>query len=163
MNDEKKFQVAIGPYETIKGVRVDITVKHPSGGWNGYINRPASKCWCYWDDEGRSHNAENNLIGCSDPERGLHDVETVKTESAVNHPSHYNQGKIEVIEFIEDQKLSYHLGNAIKYICRAKHKADGTKYGTDLEKAIWYLRREIELYGAEIENRIARRPNEMNK
>ncbi len=37
----------------------------------------------------------------------------------VNHPAHYNQGKIEVIEAIEDWKIGFHLGNAIKYIARA--------------------------------------------
>ena len=62
----------------------------------------------------------------------------------VNHPPHYNQGKIEVIEFIEDQQLGFHKGNAVKYVCRAGKK-DPTKYVQDLEKAIWYLKREIEL------------------
>lgn len=75
----------------------------------------------------------------------------------INHPPHYNTGKIEVIEFIEDQKLDYHSGNAIKYICRAGRK-DKTKTIEDLEKAIWYIRRRIE-----IENTTnPRRPNEMN-
>ena len=40
----------------------------------------------------------------------------------VNHPSHYTDGKIEVLDFIEDKKLNYHRGNAIKYICRAGKK-----------------------------------------
>lgn len=60
----------------------------------------------------------------------------------VNHPSHYTSGKIEVIDFIEDQKFNYHKGNAIKYISRAGKK-DKTKEIEDLEKAIWYLEREI--------------------
>lgn len=60
----------------------------------------------------------------------------------VNHPSHYTDGKIEVIDFIEDKKLSYHRGNAIKYICRAGKK-DPAKEREDLEKAIWYLNRDI--------------------
>ena len=37
----------------------------------------------------------------------------------VNHPDHYTSGKIEVIDFIEDQHLGFHLGNAVKYISRA--------------------------------------------
>ena len=37
----------------------------------------------------------------------------------VNHPSHYTDGSIEVLDFIEDKKLNYHRGNAIKYICRS--------------------------------------------
>lgn len=60
----------------------------------------------------------------------------------VNHPSHYTDGKIEVIEFIEDKKLNYHKGNAIKYICRAGKK-DPQKEIEDLQKAIWYINREI--------------------
>ena len=60
----------------------------------------------------------------------------------VNHPSHYTDGKIEVIEFIEDKNLNYHKGNAIKYICRAGKK-DPQKEIEDLQKAIWYINREI--------------------
>ena len=60
----------------------------------------------------------------------------------VNHPSHYTDGKIEVIEFIEDKKLNYHRGNSIKYICRAGKK-DPQKEIEDLQKAIWYINREI--------------------
>jgi hypothetical protein len=59
----------------------------------------------------------------------------------VNHPPHYTAGKIEVIDFIEDQKLSYHLGNVVKYVCRADHKGSRLE---DLKKAAWYLDREIE-------------------
>ena len=60
----------------------------------------------------------------------------------VDHPSHYTDGKIEVIDFIEDKKLNYHRGNAIKYISRAGKK-DKKKEIEDLQKAIWYLNREI--------------------
>ena len=58
--------------------------------------------------------------------------------SKVNHPKHYNQGKFEVIDVIEDWKLGFHLGNAIKYIARANHKG---KTKEDIDKAIWYLER----------------------
>lgn len=65
--------------------------------------------------------------------------------SQVDHPSHYNSGSIEVIDIIEDQipGTGFHLGNAIKYICRAGKKA-GVDPVTDLEKARWYLNRAIE-------------------
>ena len=62
----------------------------------------------------------------------------------VNHPSHYTSGKIEVIDFIEDQKLPYHLGNVVKYVARAGKK-DPTKLVEDLKKATWYLNRYIKL------------------
>lgn len=61
-------------------------------------------------------------------------------EDVINHPSHYTRGKIEVIDFIEDQQLPYHLGNVIKYIARAGHKGDKLE---DLQKARWYLDRYI--------------------
>jgi len=78
----------------------------------------------------------------------------------VNHPPHYNTGKIEVIEFIEDQKLNFNRGTACKYIARAGKK-DPTKEVQDLEKARWYLSREIELLKASEEQRTPCRPNEM--
>ena len=58
----------------------------------------------------------------------------------INHPSHYTQGNIEVIDYIEDKKLGYRLGNVVKYVSRAGHKDDAIK---DLKKARWYLNREI--------------------
>lgn len=63
------------------------------------------------------------------------------TMEAVNHPPHYTTGKIEVIDFIEDQKLGFHAGNVVKYICRASHKG---KELEDLRKAQWYLNRLIQ-------------------
>ena len=60
----------------------------------------------------------------------------------VNHPAHYTKGKIEPIDVIEDWKLGYHCGNALKYIARHKHK--GTEE-IDIQKAIWYLERYLKL------------------
>ena len=79
----------------------------------------------------------------------------------VSHPSHYASGKIEVIEAIEDWALSYHRGNAVKYTARAGKK-DPNKEIEDLEKAVWYLNREIERLKAVKENRSTIRPNDMN-
>lgn len=67
----------------------------------------------------------------------------------VNHPEHYTDGKIEVIDFIEDKNLNFNLGNVVKYISRAgKKKSKGVsqenKTLEDLKKAQWYLKREIE-------------------
>ena len=63
-------------------------------------------------------------------------------DDPVNHPSHYTDGKIEVIDFIEDKHLGFHLGNAVKYIARAGKK-DPTKIVQDLKKARWYIERKI--------------------
>lgn len=74
------------------------------------------------------------------------ELDAVQKEDVVNHPSHYTRGKIEVIDFIEDQQFPYHLGNVIKYISRAGHKGDKLE---DLKKAQWYLARYIELIGSD--------------
>lgn len=49
---------------------------------------------------------------------------------------------IEVIDFIEDKKLGFHLGNAVKYISRAGRK-EPDKTIEDLQKAVWYINRQI--------------------
>ena len=61
----------------------------------------------------------------------------------VAHPDHYNVGKIEVIDAIEDWGLDFCLGNVVKYIARAGHK-DPDKVVEDLKKAAWYLQRKID-------------------
>ena len=60
----------------------------------------------------------------------------------VNHPSHYTDGKYEVIDFIEsrDYMKDFRIGNAVKYICRAGKK-NPDKEKEDIQKAIWYLDR----------------------
>ena len=56
-------------------------------------------------------------------------------------PSYYKRGGIDVWDFIRDQELNFHLGNAIKYICRAGYKDSKIQ---DLEKAIHYLQNELD-------------------
>ena len=65
---------------------------------------------------------------------------TETAKEMINHPSHYNQGKYEAIDVIEDWQLNFNLGNTVKYISRAGHKDDIVQ---DLKKALWYLDREI--------------------
>jgi hypothetical protein len=55
-------------------------------------------------------------------------------------PAYYQRGSINVWDFIRDQGLNFHLGNAIKYIARAGHKDSKIQ---DLEKAIHYLENEL--------------------
>ena len=55
-------------------------------------------------------------------------------------PSYYQRGSYDVWDFIRDQGLNFHLGNAIKYICRAGYKDSEIE---DLEKAIHYLENEL--------------------
>ena len=65
----------------------------------------------------------------------------------VSHPSHYNRG-IEAIDIIESWDLNFSLGNAIKYILRSPYKGREIE---DLEKARWYIDREIERLKKEFE------------
>lgn len=63
---------------------------------------------------------------------------------AVNHPSHYGgkDNPYEAIKVIEAWGLGFCLGNTVKYLSRAGKKAAETTV-QDLEKARWYLDREI--------------------
>ena len=76
-------------------------------------------------------------------EEGLQMTEIKKEE--VDHPNHYGGrlNKYEAIKVIEAWNLGFSLGNTVKYISRAGKK-DKTKKVVDLEKALWYLQREID-------------------
>lgn len=63
------------------------------------------------------------------------------THDPVNHPAHYTTGKIEVLDFIEDQKCGYLDGQVIKYVSRYRHKGKPLE---DLQKARFYLDRLID-------------------
>lgn len=67
---------------------------------------------------------------------------TINKPEAVNHPAHYggDDNPYEAIKVIEAWGLGFCLGNTVKYISRAGKKGDHLE---DLEKAHWYLQREI--------------------
>ena len=71
--------------------------------------------------------------------KSIENIERLEKEQ-VNHPSHYQQG-IEPIEVIESWDLNFNLGNVIKYTLRAPYKENMIQ---DLEKAKWYLERELQ-------------------
>lgn len=94
-------------------------------------------------------NNNSNLIGYVEDEINTHksnDLQQRKRNDTVNHPSHYNYGDIEVIDFIEqvtqhyNANVAYHIGNAIKYLARSPHK-NGKE---DIDKARWYIERAFE-------------------
>lgn len=66
-------------------------------------------------------------------------------ENNVNHPNHYGgeDNPYEAIKVIESWGLGFNLGNTVKYISR-NGKKDQSKQIEDLEKAQWYLQREID-------------------
>ena len=82
-------------------------------------------------DGARDEEFSDNLTG----------LEGIARREAVNHPSHYNTGKIEVIDAIDDWKLDFNAGNVVKYVARHQHKTNPLE---DLKKARWYLDRLIE-------------------
>ncbi len=70
-------------------------------------------------------------------------IKILADNDLINHPPHYKAGGIETIDFIEAKDLNYRLGNVIKYVSRAGKK-DGSDPVQDLEKAMFYLKREID-------------------
>ena len=59
----------------------------------------------------------------------------------INKPRHYNQGGIEVCDFIKSNNFNYAQGNVVKYVSRYRHKGTPVQ---DLLKARWYLNKLIE-------------------
>ena len=119
------------------------------------LNKPKTKKAAPKDNQSKKVNKAVPVISKTETTESYIRVDAVKDlyadvvttdkkpktiSSVIDHPSHYNRGKIEVIYFIEDQGLSFHLGNVIKYIARAGSKGDKLE---DLKKAQWYLDRYI--------------------
>jgi len=76
----------------------------------------------------------------------INQIEKEKTymdKEKVDHPQHYNPGKYETIKIIEAYNLGFSRGNVLKYLLRAGTKSSATEL-EDLEKALWYLNREID-------------------
>ena len=88
------------------------------------------------DDEPNTEEAATEYLNSLS--KGL---EGIARRDAVNHPPHYNQGTIEVIDAIEDWGLDFNAGNVVKYVARHQHKTEPLE---DLKKARWYLDRLIE-------------------
>lgn len=93
---------------------------------------------CGLEDCPYVYNGED--MDCNDCFMNKGDEEIHMTDN-VNHPSHYTDGKVEVIDYIKDkltadQFLGYCIGNTIKYISRFQKKGNPKE---DLEKARVYL------------------------
>ena len=117
--------------------------KHPCNvceGYNKYVNRniyisqPDTISIKSWDDEDSFVEWER---------------EQYMKNDSINSPKHYTHGKYEVIDVIEDWDLNFRLANAIKYIARHKHKGKPLE---DLEKALWYLQREVDTWKSPSKN-----------
>lgn len=124
-----------------------LTVEEKREKLNAYCHSQQYCSDCVLNDESHNFSKCFTSYECLNinysPEEDLDKALKIISEAeTVNHPTHYNDGKIEVIEYIEDKKLGFCLGNAIKYISRAGKK-DPTKEVEDLQKAIWYIERHI--------------------
>lgn len=113
-------------------------------GYNKYVNRniyihqPDTVAISTWDDE----DAFDGYYG------GSEDY-VQKANDSVFSPKHYTAGKYEVIDVIEDWGLNFRLANTIKYIARHMHKGKPLE---DLEKALWYLQREVDTWKSPSKN-----------
>lgn len=117
--------------------------RHPCNvceGYNKYVNRNI------YIKQPDSFKADTITIKTWDDEDTFDEWEKeqymIQTDN-VRSPKHYTAGKYEVIDVIEDWDLNFRLANTIKYIARHKHKGKPLE---DLEKALWYLQREIDLW-----------------
>lgn len=92
-------------------------------------------------EESEKNNLEAMMFNATKPKR----IKTKLLDDPVNSPSHYTAGGIETIDYIKakltpEEFIGYLKGNVIKYTSRAGKKADTIQ---DLEKAQWYMNRQI--------------------
>lgn len=100
--------------------------------------------WCPWalDPFNEDEYPEWELISEEVPTVSRGCIANQLGYDPVSKPAHYTEGrKYEPIDVIEDWELGFCTGNALKYISRAGRKDNAIQ---DLEKAKWYIEREIQ-------------------
>lgn len=99
--------------------------------------------------EGLTAEERLAFVTGADTSNPLLDDLVFKEVDLVNHPPHYTRhpAGFEVIEITEHE--GFCLGNAVKYLLRAGVKGGKDKYVEDLEKAKWYIDREIHRFRRE--------------
>ena len=85
-------------------------------------------------------SAQKTALLSSERDKFISALSCSKSSDQIDHPNHYHPETIEAVEVIEAWELGFHLGNVIKYICRAELKGSRRE---DLLKALWYLEREL--------------------
>lgn len=107
-------------------------------------------CTCVWKNngDGTVSLADPRMKSCSKCEDNTFaacgeasGIPVPVLEDLVNHPKHYTShpSGIECIRITEH--MNFCLGNAVKYIWRADEKGHDLE---DLQKAAWYIAREID-------------------
>lgn len=129
--------------KTVEEMRKDLKKYCKSKRRSGIKNcdcKYAHKDYCVWEALNGFFYGENEIDIIKDWHETLFPEQY--QNDPVNHPAHYTSGKIEVADFIADQRLNFDRGNAVKYLCRAGMKDPACEI-QDLEKAIWYINHEI--------------------
>ena len=93
---------------------------------------------------GRNYREEHKQRIIAEPQVTIADVIPVvpKIEMPITPKYYKGKNSIEAIDFIEAFNLNFNCGNVIKYVSRAGKKTENAL--EDLQKAHWYLEREIE-------------------
>lgn len=122
-----------------------------------------NELWAFETNDCKSCEKKGNCASCELMKKRIRSVATTLYDfgyrkenekpksdknSEVSHPSHYTDGKIEVIDYILDKHFDFCLGNVIKYVSRAGKKK-GNSYLSDLKKARQYI--EFAISAAETE------------
>ena len=99
-------------------------------------------------NEVEGSNVEPTLLAATKPKR----TKAKLLDDPVNSPAHYTVGGIETIDYIKakltpEEFIGYLKGNVIKYTSRAGKKQDTIQ---DLEKAQWYMNRQIKELKGEV-------------
>jgi hypothetical protein len=97
-------------------------------------NTPEWRVYCH------EHKTYRPCRGCAPTGTGAEVYRDAQKADPVNHPKHYtaHPSGVECIQITEH--MGFNLGNAMKYIWRADEKGAALQ---DLEKAVWYIKREI--------------------
>lgn len=108
---------------------------------------PVGEPYAIYDDSEYDYELEDNSIVIKKLDqaetRKARCIEFVENADSVSNPLYYTEGWSNGAEVIDlTEHLSFCAGNVVKYVCRAGRK-DPDKYVEDLEKARWYLDREI--------------------
>lgn len=118
-----------------------------SGNLNGGLGNYTYEKKTTYETKGQPPK-DNSKVNDIEQEINNQENETQDTDN-VNHPSHYTQGSVEVIDILEQQanimaesgvdaRAIPSITNALKYLCRFQSKGTAVQ---DIDKAIWYLNR----------------------
>ncbi|PKI11024.1 hypothetical protein CW747_02485 [Staphylococcus shinii] len=144
---ERSYVPSLAVIQTDNGIHYNINNNNYFDLWSNHIESKTESVSESFNSRLRKNiEAQNEYLNSLVKPEQSNDVQQRKRNDTVNHPSHYNYGEIEVIDFIEqvtkhyNPNVAYHIGNAIKYLACSPHK-NGKE---DIQKAKWYIERAFE-------------------